>query len=76
MPKPRYKTTNWKLQHLAIDATGLKVYGEGEWKVKKTGWMASLESGESCILQSIQVPMKLDSVAKIEPSPKVFRLSE
>ncbi|PMF08525.1 hypothetical protein BCU85_24530 [Vibrio lentus] len=37
MPKPRYKTTNWKLQHLAIDATGLKVYGEGEWKVKKHG---------------------------------------
>ncbi|OQK36725.1 putative transposase [Vibrio vulnificus] len=25
------------LQHLAIDATGLKVYGEGEWKVKKHG---------------------------------------
>ncbi|TOF69103.1 transposase, partial [Vibrio parahaemolyticus] len=22
---------------LAIDATGLKVYGEGEWKVKKHG---------------------------------------
>ncbi|WP_218758842.1 transposase, partial [Vibrio parahaemolyticus] len=25
------------IQHLAIDATGLKVYGEGEWKVKKCG---------------------------------------
>ncbi|ENI4484633.1 IS5 family transposase [Vibrio fluvialis] len=25
------------IQHLAIDATGLKVYGEGEWKVKKHG---------------------------------------
>ena len=24
-------------QHLAIDATGVKVYGEGEWKVKKHG---------------------------------------
>ncbi|CCO49730.1 transposase (fragment) [Vibrio nigripulchritudo SOn1] len=25
------------IQHLAIDATGLKVYGEGDWKVKKHG---------------------------------------
>jgi hypothetical protein len=25
------------IQHLDIDATGLKVYGEGEWKVKKHG---------------------------------------
>lgn len=25
------------IQHLAIDATGLKVYGEGEWKAKKHG---------------------------------------
>ncbi len=25
------------IQHLAIDATGVKVYGEGEWKVKKHG---------------------------------------
>ncbi len=25
------------IQHLAIDATGLKVCGEGEWKVKKHG---------------------------------------
>ncbi|EGQ7966913.1 IS5 family transposase [Vibrio vulnificus] len=25
------------IQHLAIDATGLKVYGEGEWKVKRHG---------------------------------------
>lgn len=25
------------IQHLALDATSLKVYGEGEWKVKKHG---------------------------------------
>jgi hypothetical protein len=24
--------------HLVVDSTGLKVYGEGEWKVKKHGW--------------------------------------
>ncbi len=33
-----FKTkTKGAIQHLAIDATGLKVYGEGEWKVKKHG---------------------------------------
>lgn len=33
-----FKTkTKATIQHLAIDATGLKVYGEGEWKVKKHG---------------------------------------
>jgi len=33
-----FKTKNrGAIQHLAIDATGLKVYGEGEWKVKKHG---------------------------------------
>lgn len=29
--------TSGVIRHLAIDATGLKVYGEGEWKVKKHG---------------------------------------
>jgi IS5 family transposase len=24
--------------HIAVDSTGLKVYGEGEWKVRKYGW--------------------------------------
>lgn len=33
-----FKTkTKGAIQHLAIDATCLKVYGEGEWKVKKHG---------------------------------------
>lgn len=33
-----FKTkTKGSVQHLAIDATGLKVYGEGKWKVKKHG---------------------------------------
>ena len=26
-----------EIRHLAIDSTGLKVFGEGEWKVKKHG---------------------------------------
>jgi Transposase DDE domain len=24
--------------HIAIDSTGVKIYGEGEWKVRKHGW--------------------------------------
>lgn len=30
-------STRGAIQHLAVYATGLKVYGEGEWKVKKHG---------------------------------------
>ncbi len=33
-----FKTkTKGTIQHLAIDTTGLKVYGEGEWKAKMHG---------------------------------------
>ncbi len=33
-----FKTnTRGTIEHLAIDPTDLKVYGEGEWKVKKRG---------------------------------------
>ena len=33
-----FKTkTRGAIQHLAVDTTGFKVYGEGEWKVKKHG---------------------------------------
>ena len=27
-----------KPMHLVVDSTGLKVYGEGEWKVRQHGW--------------------------------------
>jgi IS5 family transposase len=30
--------TKQKSLHLVVDATGLKVYGEGEWKVRQHGW--------------------------------------
>jgi hypothetical protein len=29
--------------HLVVDSTGLKLYGEGEWKVKKHGWVKHRE---------------------------------
>jgi hypothetical protein len=41
--------TKGAIQHLAIDATGLKVYGEGEWKSKSMAQTGSVESGESYI---------------------------
>lgn len=33
---PRYRTT--EPMHLVVDSTGLKVFGEGEWKVRQHGW--------------------------------------
>lgn len=27
-----------RIRHLVIDSTGLKLYGEGEWKVRQHGW--------------------------------------
>jgi hypothetical protein len=28
-----------EIAHLAIDSTGLKLYGEGEWRVRQRGWV-------------------------------------
>jgi IS5 family transposase len=33
------RTNKGERLHLVIDTTGLKVYGEGEWKVRQHGWM-------------------------------------
>jgi hypothetical protein len=53
LPVPNYTTLSRRAQtlkvalpaqrpneplHLVLDSTGLKVYGEGEWKVRKHGW--------------------------------------
>jgi hypothetical protein len=46
-----FKTfTRGEIAHLVIDSTGLKVFGEGEWKVKNTAKNAVVY-GESCIWQ-------------------------
>ena len=45
-----FKTkTRSAMQYLTIDATGLKVYGEGEWKVKNMVLTGSVEFGVSSI---------------------------
>lgn len=35
---PILKTPSKEPRHLVLDSTGLKVYGEGEWKVRTHGW--------------------------------------
>ena len=34
---PKHLLKNKAVRHVVIDATGLKMFGEGEWKVKKHG---------------------------------------
>jgi IS5 family transposase len=36
IPLPRYQAH--QALHLVVDATGFKVFGEGEWKVRQHGW--------------------------------------
>ena len=35
---PRLRTTKRRHLHVVMDASGLKIYGEGEWRVKQHGW--------------------------------------
>nr|QTX14987.1 Mobile element protein [Klebsiella pneumoniae] len=45
-----FKTpTRGEISHLVIDSTGLKVFGEGEWKVKKSTAKIAVVSGGNCI---------------------------
>lgn len=36
---PKMELKSGERVHLAFDTTGLKVYGEGEWKVRQHGWL-------------------------------------
>lgn len=35
---PRLRSTKRRHLHLVIDASGLKIFGEGEWQVRQHGW--------------------------------------
>ncbi|TAL71889.1 MAG: IS5 family transposase [Bacteroidetes bacterium] len=37
-PELKRRHKNGETIHVAFDSTGLKVYGEGEWKVRQHGW--------------------------------------
>ncbi len=75
-----FKTpTRGEIAHLVIDSTGLKVFGEGEWKVKKHGGNAAV-SGESCIWQLtathdeiICADLSLNNVTDSEAFPGLIR---
>ncbi|CAI1844810.1 Uncharacterised protein [Serratia proteamaculans] len=57
-----FKTpTRGEIAHLVIDYTGLKVFGEGEWKVKNTV-RKSAASGGNFTWRWTPVPMRLSAL--------------
>jgi hypothetical protein len=76
-----FKTfTRGEIAHLVIDSTGLKVFGEGEWKVKNTAKNAVVY-GESCIWpltarkthEIICADLSLNNVTDSEAFPGLIR---
>ncbi len=74
-----FKTfTRGEIAHLVIDSTGLKVFGEGEWKVKSMARNAVVY-GESCIWQLtatheiICADLSLNNVTDSEAFPGLIR---
>ncbi len=76
-----FKTdTRGPIQHLAIDATGLKVYGEGEWKVKKHGtegkrrvWRKLHIAVDTATHEIIAAELSLSSVTDAEVLPNLLK---
>ena len=72
--------TKGTIQHLAIDATGLKVYGEGEWKVKKHGtdgkrriWRKLHLAADTDTHEIIAAELSLSNVGDGEALPNLLR---
>ena len=68
------------IQHLAIDATGLKVYGEGEWKVKKHGtdgkrrvWRKLHLAVDTSTHEIIAAELSLSTVTDAEVLPNLLK---
>lgn len=76
-----FKTkTKGAIQHLAIDATGIKVYGEGEWKVKKHGtdgkrrvWRKLHLAVDTSTLEIIAAELSLSTVTDAEVLPNLLK---
>lgn len=76
-----FKTkTKGPIQHLAIDATGLKVYGEGEWKVKKHGtdskrrvWRKLHLAVDTNTYEIIAAELSLSTVTDAEVMPNLLK---
>ncbi|ENM5824385.1 IS5 family transposase, partial [Vibrio mimicus] len=75
-----FKTkTKGPIQHLAIDATGLKVYGEGKWKVKKHGtdgklrvWRKLHLAVDTSTHEIIAAELSLSTVSEAEVLPNLL----
>ncbi len=72
--------TRGAIQHLAIDATGLKVYGEGEWKVKKHGtdgnrrvWRKLHITVDTSTHEIIAAELSLSNVTDTEVLPNLLK---
>lgn len=79
--KVSFKTkTRGAIQHLAIDATGLKVYGEGKWKVKKHGtdgkrrvWRKLHIAVDTSTHEIVAAELSLSNVTDAEVLPNLLK---
>jgi DDE family transposase len=61
-----------KPRHLVVDSTGVKVYGEGEWKVrqhnvgKRRTWHKPLFCSDEATLEIVSVVASLNDVSDAE----------
>ena len=68
-----------EIAHLVIDSTGLKVFGEGEWKVKKHGqerrriWRKLHLAVDSKTHEIICADLSLNNVTDSEAFPGLIR---
>ncbi len=75
-----FKTpTRGEIAHLVIDTTGLKVFGEGEWKVKKHGkerrriWQKLHLAVDASTHEVICADLSLNNVTDAEAFPGLIR---
>ncbi len=75
-----FKTfTRGEIAHLVIDSTGLKVFGEGEWKVKKHGkerrriWRKLHLAVDSNTHEVVCADLSLNNVTDSEAFPGLIR---
>jgi hypothetical protein len=75
-----FKTpTRGEIAHLVIDSTGLKVFGEGEWKVKKHGqekrrvWRKPHLAVDAGTHEIIYADLSLNNVTDAEAFPGLIR---
>lgn len=78
---PFKKPTRGEIAHLVIDSTGLKVFGEGEWKVKKHGkekrrvWRKLHLPVDADTHEVICADLSLNNVTDAEAFPGLIRQS-